>query len=134
MEQALIDTDILSMFLKGNRKVEQNFKEYLNQYTVINLSIITYYEILSGLEHRDAKKQMSSFMEFASQCNIIPLTSESTEISAKIYANLRKKGTPVDDIDILIAGVAQENNLTIVTNNTGHFKKIVDLNVKNWSI
>jgi tRNA(fMet)-specific endonuclease VapC len=45
-------------------------------------------------------------MEFASQNNIILLTTESTEIAAKIYADLRKKGTPVDDIDLLIAGVA----------------------------
>jgi len=114
MKQSLIDTDILSMFFKGNKKVKQNFKAYLDEYDEINFSLITYYEILSGLKPRDAHKQMDSFMEFASQNNIIPLTTESTKISAKIYADLRKKGTPVDDIDLLIAGVALENDLIIV--------------------
>jgi tRNA(fMet)-specific endonuclease VapC len=58
MKPALIDTDILSMFFKGNKNVKQNFKAYLDQYSEINFSIITYYEILSGLKHRDANKQM----------------------------------------------------------------------------
>jgi len=134
MKQALIDTDILSMFFKGNKKVKQNFKAYLDEYNAINFSLITYYEILSGLKHRDANKQMDSFMEFASQNNIIPLTTKSTKISAKIYAYLRKKGTPVDDIDLLIAGVALENDFIMVTNNTSHFGRIKSLQVENWSI
>ncbi len=45
------------------------------------------------------------------------LTTDSTTISGDIYASLRKKGTPVDDIDILIAGIAIANNLIIVNNN-----------------
>jgi tRNA(fMet)-specific endonuclease VapC len=73
-------------------------------------------------------------MEFASQNNIILLTTESTEIAAKIYADLRKKGTPVDDIDLLIAGVALENDFIMVTNNTSHFERIETLKVENWSI
>jgi tRNA(fMet)-specific endonuclease VapC len=77
---------------------------------------------------------MDSFMEFASQNNIILLTTESTEIAAKIYADLRKKGTPVDDIDLLIAGVALENDFIMVTNNTSHFERIETLKVENWSI
>jgi tRNA(fMet)-specific endonuclease VapC len=73
-------------------------------------------------------------MEFASQNNIILLTTESTEIAAKIYADLRKKGTPVDDIDLLIVGVALENDFIMVTNNTSHFERIETLKVENWSI
>ena len=134
MKPALIDTDILSMFFKGNKKVKQNFKAYLDEYSEINFSIITYYEILSGLKHRDANKQMDLFMEFASQNNIIPLTTESTKISAKTYADLRKKGTPIDDIDLLIAGVALENDFIMVTNNISHFERINVLQIENWSL
>jgi tRNA(fMet)-specific endonuclease VapC len=76
---------------------------------------------------------MDLFMEFASQNNIIPLTTESTKISAKIYADLRKKGTPVDDIDLLIAGIALENNFIMVTNNISHFERIEKLKIENWS-
>jgi len=134
MKQSLIDTDILSMFFKGNEKVVENFKAYLNEYDKITFSMITYYEIVSGLKHRDAHRQMSSFLDFAEQNIILNLTIESIEISATIYSDLCKKGTPIDDIDLLIAGVALGNNLNMVTNNTSHFDRIKELNVNNWSI
>jgi tRNA(fMet)-specific endonuclease VapC len=134
MKQSLIDTDILSMFFKGNSKVKEKFNIYLKSYKEINFSIITNNEIISGIKHRDAQKQMDIFLEFASQSNILPLTTYSTEISATIYSNLRKKGTPVDDIDLLIAGVALENELNMVTNNTSHFNRIEGLEVNNWSV
>lgn len=77
---------------------------------------------------------MNSFLEFASLNNILPLTIQSSENSAVIYADLRKKGTPVDDIDLLIAGIAIENNMIVVTNNTSHFERIEGLDVENWSL
>lgn len=63
----------------------------------------------------------------------MPLTTDSTTISGDIYASLRKKGTPVDDIDILIAGIAIANNLIIVTNNRRDFEKIKGLEIEDWS-
>jgi len=133
MQQSLIDTDILSIFLRGNPRVQESFKNYTQQYEKINFSIITYYEILSGLRHRDAKKQLNTFLDFSSMCNVLPMTKESCDKSANMYASLRKLGTPVDDIDLLIAGIALENNLCIVTNNTRHFKRVNGLTVHNWS-
>ena len=133
MKRSLIDTDILSMFFRGDRNVRTNFATYLSEYDEISFSIVSYYEIISGLKHRDAHRQMDSFIEFASHSNILPLTVESTTKSAEIYATLRRKGTPVDDIDLLIAGVALENNLIVVTNNVSHFDRIDNLTVENWS-
>jgi tRNA(fMet)-specific endonuclease VapC len=54
--------------------------------------------------------------------------------SAKIYADLRKKGTPLDDIDLLIAGVAIANNLVLITHNQKHFSKIEGLELENWTL
>jgi tRNA(fMet)-specific endonuclease VapC len=117
MKPALIDTDILSLFFRGQPDVVNNFRQNLSQYNEIAFSILSYYEILSGLKHRDAKKQLDRFEEFAAQNIILPLTERSIFISADIYADTRKKGTPVDDVDILIAGVAIANNHILVTHN-----------------
>ncbi|MEW6007757.1 MAG: type II toxin-antitoxin system VapC family toxin [bacterium] len=111
MKPALVDTDILSLFFRNNHNVASNVKQYLTQYKKITISIITYYEILSGLKYRDALKQLDSFLRFANHNIILPLTEESIIISADLYANLRKAGKPIDDIDILIAGIALSNNL-----------------------
>jgi tRNA(fMet)-specific endonuclease VapC len=47
---------------------------------------------------------------------------------------LRKKGQPIDDIDILIAGIAIANDLVLVTHNLDDFNnKVEGLKVEDWS-
>jgi tRNA(fMet)-specific endonuclease VapC len=96
--------------------------------------LIIYYEILSGLKHRDAQKQLEKFLAFSNLNQILPLTEKSVKISAEIYADLRQKGTPVDDIDLLIAGVAIANDLVLITHNQKHFGKIKELELKDWTL
>ncbi len=133
MKTSLIDTDILSLFFRNNVNVTKNFRTYLNQYNYLNISIITYYEILSGLKHRDSQRRLNDFLEFISYHKILPVTKDSIEISAEIYAKLRNKGKPVDEIDLLIAGVAIANDLVLVTHNTKHFQRIETLIIEDWS-
>ncbi len=64
MKPALVDTDILSEFLRGTPRVVENVQKYLEQYDAINFSIITYYEILNGLLYKDAQKQLKKFTAF----------------------------------------------------------------------
>lgn len=49
MNRVLIDTDILSYFFKGEQKVVESFDLYLQHHELIEISIITYYEIAGGL-------------------------------------------------------------------------------------
>jgi tRNA(fMet)-specific endonuclease VapC len=114
MKPCLLDTDILSLFFRNHPQVIEYFNLYLQEYEKLNFSLITYYEILSGLKHRDANRQIENFLQFSEKNNIILLSQESVMISAEIYADSRKKGTPVDDIDLLIAGVAMANNLVLI--------------------
>lgn len=132
MKAALVDTDILSEFLRGTEIVVDNAKKYLEYYDSINFSIITYYEILNGLLYKDARKQLKRFSEFAELNKILPLTLSATKQAAEIYANLRKNGQPIGHTDCLIAGIALTNDLQLVTNNIVHFKRVKGLEIINW--
>ena len=48
----------------------------------------------------------------------------SLDLFAKEKARLRKLGAPIDDFDLLIGATSIQHNLTMVTNNTKHFKRI----------
>jgi tRNA(fMet)-specific endonuclease VapC len=113
--------------------VVSHFDEYSRQYGTINFSIITYYEILSGLKHRDANRKLETFLAFATENTVLPLTQNAVTHAAEQYAALCKCGTPLDDIDLLIAGIALANELVIVTHNTEHFERIEGLSVENWT-
>jgi tRNA(fMet)-specific endonuclease VapC len=133
MKPMLIDTDILSRFFRNDANVVARFQEYEHAHGCINISIITYYEILSGLSHRDAHKQLERFQAFAAVNSILPLSQEAATHAARLYAETRKKGTPVDDIDILIAGIALAHDMGVVTMNTDHFDKLISVHIENWA-
>jgi predicted nucleic acid-binding protein len=128
----MLDTDILSEFLRGNLKVIAKMEEYINEYGFISLSIITYYEILNGLLYKDAKKQLSKFEEFVALNNVIPLNLRMAKAAATIQAELRKKGTEIGHTDTLIAGISITSDLQLITNNTDHFNRIKGLKIANW--
>ena len=132
MDRVLIDTDILSYYFKGDKEVINNFELYLQHHDLIEISIITYYEILGGLLAKNALKQLSIFEDFVIDNLVIPMTDNSAKISAELYSTLRQSGKPVDDIDLLIAGIAIDNDLTLVTNNESHFIRIPGLKIDNW--
>ena len=132
MDRVLIDTDILSYYFKGDKEVIKNFELYLQHHDLIEISIITYYEILGGLLAKNALKQLSIFEDFVIDNLVIPMTDNSAKISAELYSTLRQSGKPVDDIDLLIAGIAIDNELTLVTNNESHFNRIPGLKIDNW--
>lgn len=65
----------------------------------------------------------------------IKVVHTSDEIAfyyGKLKAELEKKGSPLDDADLLIASVALANNALLVTNNTRHFNKVPSLQIENW--
>lgn len=132
MKPAMLDTDVLSEFLRGNPKVSENVENYLDEYGFVNTSVITYYEILNGLLYKDAKKQLTKFEEFVALNNVIPLTVPMAKKAAEIQAYLRKKGTEIGHTDTIIAGIAITNNLQLITNNTEHFKRVKGLDYNNW--
>ena len=131
MKPSMLDTDILSEFLRGNLKVIEKVDEHLKEYGFISLSIITYYEILNGLLYKDARKQLSKFEDFVELNKVILLTKRMAKIAANIQADLRKKGTEIGHTDTLIAGIAIANELQLITNNTDHFMRIKGLEIAN---
>lgn len=102
MKKALLDTDILSYFLKGDKLIEEKAEAYLKLYGKLIISTITYYEILGGLEYKEAKKQIQRFELFTQKCDILNLSFTSLKHSAKVFGDLKRKGITIGTADILI--------------------------------
>jgi len=132
MKKSLLDTDICSYYLKGNDDVIEKVVDYLTKYPTLNISSITYYEILKGLEYKQASRQKENFENLVEEMNIINMSQTSLKISAKIYGYLRRNGQMIGVSDTLIAGLAIEKKLQLITNNTKHFENIENLDLENW--
>ena len=133
MKEVIVDTDTLSFYLKGFPPVVEKLEVYRAEFGYINVPIITHFEILNGLLVKDATKQLANYQAFIRANVIVNLDENSVETSAKIIAFLHKTGQPIGYLDTLIAGIAIENDLVLVTNNTNHFSRIQNLTLDNWT-
>lgn len=129
----LLDTDILSLHLRGQPQVMTNVLAYVQTHGVLHFSLITHYEILNGLFYKDARQQMERYESLLLDSRLIPLTPESVRIAASISAGLRTTGYVTGHTDVLIAGVALANEMQLATNNTRHFERIEGLQLVNWT-
>jgi len=132
LDEALIDSDILSLFFRGHAEVGENVRRYLDLRPSLNLSILTYYEILRGLEHVGSRRRVAAFEEWIALNRVIPMDIEVAKIAARIYAGLKKKGRPIGEADVLIAATALRYDWVLVTNNLKHFERVPHLRTVSW--
>ena len=128
--KVLLDTDMLSFYIKQYPKVVAVAQDYLRQYNFFTFSIITRFEILRGIK---AKGATTGIKSFDCLCSQIELNDNIIVRAADIYADLYKRGQLIGDADILIAATALQHDLTLVTNNQRHFERITALRVINWN-
>lgn len=76
-----------------------------------------------------AKQQL-----FLDQFVSLPFNDQAAETYSQLRADLESKGQPIGPLDMLIAAIALANNLTLVTNNTREFSRIVGLQLEDWEI
>ncbi|WP_338814811.1 type II toxin-antitoxin system VapC family toxin [Bernardetia sp. Wsw4-3y2] len=137
MKPILLDTDTLSFFLrnekKNEKKVTQKVNEYLKEHQKINISIITYYELLNGLYFGDTKERTAEIEVFLNNHTILPISKKVAQKAAQIYTQLRSEGNSIAHNDILIAATAIVENFVLITNNNKHFGRIDELKTENWT-
>lgn len=85
----------LSYYLKGYKTVIDNFEQYLQLYDLIEISMITYYEIVGGLLAKNALKQLNVYEDFVLDNLVVPMAEHSAKISAELYSTPRQSGNSV---------------------------------------
>lgn len=132
MKKALLDTNIITAFLKGNAAVVERVAQYINVHERLTVSIISYYEILRGLKALGSKKKLQVFEKFVNDCEVEEMGISVMDKAAEIYVKLKNEGKLVEDADILIAATAMNKGFAVVTDNVKHFNRIKGLEVENW--
>ena len=137
MSKALLDTDILSEYLKGHdRIVTRHAADYARQHGVFTFTGVTVHEIAYGLELKDAEAQLKKALLWLNQNEQITPTAADYLQAAIIKATARKQGSTVELADCLIAAAAVRLGLPLVTGNTEDFQAIqrtgIGLRIENW--
>lgn len=137
MNHCLLDTDIFSEIAKGvNLVVLKQSDSYFARHGTFTLSAPTVFEICGGLVRRGRVLQLRNFEEQLETLEVLPLTLASARLAGEIQGRLLQAGRPIGAYDPLIAAIALEHDLDLVTGNEAHFGFIAGLGyplrVTNW--
>ena len=57
---------------------------------------------------------------------------DSARVFGDLKASLRRKGSPIEDLDLAIASIALTLGATVATANVRHFNRIEHLTIEHW--
>ena len=129
----LLDTNIVSYILKRrNLAVNRRLEEVRRLGEEVFVSCITYYEIKRGLLALNATRQLADFNSLFQIYPVLYLDNiEIIETASKIHADLKKKGSPIQDADVLIAATAITRGLILVSNDSD-MGRAKGIDLENW--
>jgi predicted nucleic acid-binding protein len=130
MAKYLIDTDIASFAIKEVQSVINNFVKHDKD--DLYISSISYAELLYGAVRKKSSRINKAVVSFVQRLRVIDFDEACSKIYADIRTNLEISGTPLNNMDILIASTAISIDAILVTHNTKHFSKIKGLKVEDW--
>ena len=129
----LLDTNILSNLMV--KSPSDHLLEKMNSIPVGDqfTSSITLGELLYGALKKGSERLLDQVRtQVTGKLPILPFDSDAASQYAEIRVELERRGFPVDEPDLMIAGIALARNLTVVTDNVRHFVRIPGLAVENW--
>ncbi len=128
----LLDTNIVSYILKKNASVNNKLQQVTREGEEVFINCITYYEVKRGLLALNATRQLAEFETFFQKYEVLYLDNiEIIETACRIHANLKKKGTPIQDADVLIAATAITRGLVLVSNDSD-MRRVDEIELENW--
>jgi tRNA(fMet)-specific endonuclease VapC len=139
LNKAILDTDIFSEMIKGvNQTVAAHAKTYRRAFGHYTVSAVTVMEIVQGYQQKQAVRQLQAFLTALPSQEVLSFDEADAELAGRIAGELERTGRPIGTADSMIAAVALQHGLELVTGNTAHFQRVQQLGypltLANWRI
>jgi tRNA(fMet)-specific endonuclease VapC len=137
LNKALLDTDILSEIGKAkDATVATNAKTYRRSFGHYTLSAVSVMEIVRGFQKTQATSRLNGFLATLPHMEVILFDQPAAELAGRIAGDLERTGRPIGTADTMIAAIAIEQGLELVTGNTSDFQRVqalgYPLTLVNW--
>jgi predicted nucleic acid-binding protein len=121
----ILDTDIIVALLKGTPHATQKITSLEEKGETLSTTIVTVYALLKGAYlSRRCEENLAKVTDTISNMQILDLTFNACQEAAKIYKELKNKGTMAGEFDILIAAITRANHEELVTRDE-HFELLI---------
>jgi tRNA(fMet)-specific endonuclease VapC len=99
----------------------------------LTTSAVVAAELAFGVEKSNRSDARQQLMLFLSGLQVLPWTEAAIWHYAQQRKILKEAGTPIGEMDLLIASHALGDDLTLVTNNMREFERVKGLKLENWA-
>lgn len=128
----LLDTNICVFLMKNRLETVTRYKQ--NKPLGIAISSITLSELKFGVYNSTSpERNGENLLRFLLGVEVLDYNSAAADDYGRIRAYLRHKGTPIGEMDMLIAAHAKAEGLIVATNNTREFMRIEGLHIEDWT-
>jgi tRNA(fMet)-specific endonuclease VapC len=94
---------------------------------------ITLGELLYGAARRQNEALVDRVRRLLSDAvSILPFDEDAAEVYGPLRAGLEASGKRLDEPDLRIGSIALAHDLTLVTGNVRHFRRIPGLAIEDW--
>ena len=137
MNKALLDTDILSEIGKAkDATVAANAKTYRRSFGHFTCSTVSVMEVVSGFQRTQAIGRLNAFLATLPHMEILSFDESAAELAGRIAGDLERTGQSIGVLDTMIAAIAIDNGLELVTGNTSDYQRVQQLGypltLANW--
>lgn len=126
----MLDTDTVSFALRGVGNVGATLLQRAP--AELCISAVTLAELRFGADRRGSTKLHALIGSFARTIRVMPFDSEAADQFGRIGSMLAGLGTPIGQMDTMIAAHALALEVTLVTNNARHFERVPSLPLESW--
>jgi len=125
VNKALLDTDTLSEIGKGkDPAIVASARTYRRAFGRFFFSTVTVFEIVRGYQKAQLLQRLNAFLASIASEEVLPLGVAAAELAGRITGDLDRLGQPIGRADPMIAAIAIDQGLELVTGNTAHYRRI----------
>jgi tRNA(fMet)-specific endonuclease VapC len=127
----LLDTDTVSYALRGEGQVAGRITAH--KPSDLCISAISLAELRYGADRKGSRRLHALIDTFAAAVEVVGFDEDAAREFGRIGTILAERGTPIGELDVLIAAHAASLRCTLVTNNVRHFSRVPGLALENWT-
>ena len=131
MTRYMLDTNIMSDLIRNPQGKAAKRIARVGEDNICT-SIIVAAELRYGCAKSGSQRLLKAVEDLLGEIDVLPFEVPVDAEYGGIRSELEAAGKPIGGDDLLIAAHAYATGATIVTANSGEFKRIRGLNVENW--
>ncbi len=118
----------MSEVSKGfDQVVVGNADAYRKAHGFLTLSVISVMEAIQGYQRIGAANRIQAFRNAIASEEILLFDQDDADVAGQIAGDLERVGRPIGRCDPMVAAIAIIHSLELVTGNTRHYQRVIQL-------